>query len=65
MKNWEISKSKAIKEKITSVIKNDVSKLACDLIDKTLKPKYIKPELNNASFNQLIDSFITIQIIKN
>jgi len=60
MKNWEISKSKpkAVKAKITSVIKNDVSKLACDLIDKTLKTKYIKPDLNNASFNQLVDIFI-------
>ncbi|MBA6224742.1 hypothetical protein H4J51_03320 [Colwellia sp. MB02u-18] len=58
MKNWQISTSKTVKEKITNAMKNEVSKIACDLIDNTLKPKHIKPELNNPSFNKLVDIFI-------
>ena len=58
MKNWELSKSKIVKTKVTNVIKNDVSKLACDLIDKILKPRHINLDLSNVSFNQLVDIFI-------
>jgi hypothetical protein len=58
MKNWEVSKPNNIKAKITSVMKNDVGKLACNLIGKTLKLKYINPEHNSISFNQLVDIYI-------
>jgi|TARA_B110000238_G_C15749414_1_gene278485 hypothetical protein len=58
MKNWELSKPKTVKAKITTAIKGNVSSLACDLIDKTLKPKHIDLERNNVSFIQLIDIFI-------
>lgn len=53
MKSWKRSKPVVIQ--ITNTIKNDLSKLANELIDKKLKPKYIKPDPHAVNINQLID----------
>lgn len=58
MKKWQLAGSKAVKPKITTAIKDDVSKSAYDLIENILKPAHIKPECTDVSFNQLVDIFI-------
>ena len=53
MKKWEISKPK-----ITASVKEDVSKRASALVNGVLKPRHIKPELDNLHFNHLVDIFL-------
>jgi hypothetical protein len=58
MKKWQLSESKTAKTKIPTIIKNELTTIAEELIEHTLKPAHIKPQNKNVHLNQLVDIFI-------
>ena len=56
-KMWVSRSPKQAKLKLSNVVKVDVTIKANNLIDKVLKPRHIKPPLENVSFNYIVDIY--------